>query len=83
MTQIKKIFCVLIVANITKRGNTAFVNNALNKTWMEFMLDVWYAVRCAENNGSLIIKIGPEIGKLSNILLILKLKKNRNIFLAK
>ena len=34
---------------------------------------VWYAVWYTENNGSLIIKIGPEIRKLSYILPILKL----------
>ena len=32
---------------------------------MNFMLVVWYAVWYTENNGSLIIKIGPEIRKLS------------------
>ena len=38
---------------------------------MNFMLVGWYAVWYTENNDSLIIKIDPEIGKLSYILTIL------------
>ena len=53
--------------NIAKQWGTYFVNKSLKIIWGNLFIIPWHWVFNTENNGTLIIKIGPEIRKLCHI----------------
>ena len=83
MIYVKNYFVTIQWLGIVKHGDLFLVNKTLNTTWINFILVALSSVQDTEENGTLIVKIGPEIRKLCYIYFTnFETLKIRNIFLA-